>query len=329
MLRQVADAIRYCHDKKVIHRALSPQSIFVLVDKAGQPRVQIYNWHTGSRLADGSFSGLTNLTRQSARRPVARRSRARLSRSGSAHAGEEPNEAMDVFSLGALAYFLFGGQPPARDAAELEAKLKASPSRSLELREICDGVSESIATLVRESTRAGVIERCSLDDFLAYLDLILDELTRRENEVADPREAEKGNISFQWISSSSGGSAEAPAPSLLLVNKGDSRCVLKVARDQTFNRRLDEEFKTLGKLQSPNIVKVFDRYELNGLTAFTVELAGERTLARMLKEDGPPDLELLQRYGEELIRAVEYLDQQGIFHRDIKPENIGIGQEAA
>ena len=326
LLRQLADAIRYAHDKGVVHRALSPQSIFVLLDKAGQPRVQIYNWHTGSRLADGSFSGLANLTGSlHAAQLLEDPTRAFLAPE-TLIPGEEPSEAMDVFSLGALAYFLFSGQPPARDAAELEAKLKASPSRSLDLRGICDGVSESIATLVRESTRAGVMERYSLDDFLAHLELILEELTRPDNEVTDPREADKGDMLGNGfvVERRLGRGASAIA---LVVTKGEARCVLKVAKDQTYNRRLDVEFETLRKLQSPNIVKAFDRYEINGLTTFTVELAGERTLARLLKEEGPPDLELLQRYGADLIRAAEYLDQQGIFHRDIKPENIGIADK--
>ena len=324
LLRQVTDAIRYAHGKDVVHRSLSPQSIFVLLDKSGARRVQIYNWHTGSRLPDGSFSGLTNLTASlHAAQLLEDPARAYLAPEALTP-GEEPNEAMDVFSLGALAYYLFGGQTPARDAAELEAKLKASPSHSLEIREICDGVSESIATLVRESTRARVIERCTLGDFLTYLEIVLDELTRREDEVVDPHQAGNGDLLTNGfvVERVLGRGASAKA---LLGKKGDLRCVLKVAKDSSYNRRIDQEFETLRKLQSPNIVKAFERYELNGLSAFTVELAGERTLARLLKDEGPPDLELLQRYGEDLIRAVEYLDQQGIFHRDIKPENIGIG----
>lgn len=324
LLRQVADAIRYAHDKNVVHRALSPTSIFVLTDKAGQPRVQIYNWHTGTRLADGSFSGLTNLTASlHAAQMLEDPSRAYLAPE-TLIAGEEPSEAMDVFSLGALAYYLFGGQPPAADAAALEAKLKASPTRSLDVREIRDGVSEGIAALVRESTRASVPARCSLDDVIAHLDIILEELTRPENEVVDPNQAKNGDVLSNGfvVERVLGRGASAKA---LVVTKGETRCVLKVAKDPAFNRRLDAEFETLRKLQSPNIVKAFERYELNGLTTFTVELAGERTLARLLKDEGPPDLELLQRYGEDLIRAVEYLDQQGLFHRDIKPENIGIG----
>lgn len=324
LLRQVADAIRYAHDKNVVHRSLSPQSIFVLRNKKGETRVQLYNWQTVGRLTDGSFSGLTGLTVTThAWRMLEDPARAFLApETLTPH--EEPAKAMDVFSLGALAYFLFGNQPPALDAAELLEKLKASSSHSLELREVSDGISERIATLVRESTRASIVERCSLEEFLGYLDEILDELTRPENEVADPHDAQEGSVLSNGFKVERilgrGSSAKAQ-----LVTKGDLRCVLKVARDATFNRRLDLEFQTLKKLGSPNIVKVFERYELNGLTAFTVELAGERTLARMLKEDGPPDLELLQRYGEELISAVDYLDKEGVFHRDIKPENIGIG----
>lgn len=326
LLSQVADAIRYAHAKDVVHRALSPQSIFVLRDKEGRPRTQIYNWHTGSRLPDGSFSGLTNFS-------VSLHAGQMLEEPAGAYLapetltpGEEPTEAMDVFSLGALAYFLFGKQAPALDATELLEKLKASASRSLELREISDGVSERIALLVRESTLANVLERCSLDDFLDHVRAIMDDVTRPPNEVLDPHDAVEGSILSNGyaVERILGRGASAKA---LLVTKGDIRCVLKVARDSSFNRRLDHEFQVLKKLVSANIVKAFDRYELNGLTAFTVELAGERTLARMLKEDGPPDLELLQRYGEELITTVDYLDkEEGVFHRDIKPENIGIGE---
>jgi serine/threonine protein kinase len=41
MLRQIADAVRYSHHKKVLHRSLSPHSIFVLRDRDGHPKVQI------------------------------------------------------------------------------------------------------------------------------------------------------------------------------------------------------------------------------------------------------------------------------------------------
>ncbi len=41
MLRQIADAIRYAHRKRVIHRALGPQSILVMKDEGGKMKAEM------------------------------------------------------------------------------------------------------------------------------------------------------------------------------------------------------------------------------------------------------------------------------------------------
>lgn len=325
LLRQIAEAVRYAHDKKVIHRSLSPHSIFVLRTREGRPKVQIYNWQTATKLPDGSFCGLTHLTlTQHGAELVDDPTRAYLAPESFA-ADDAAAAPVDVFSLGALAYLLFGKEPPASDAADLLQKLRDSPTRSLDLRQIADGVPDSIADLVRLSARTSPAERCGVEDFVEQLDLILEELTRPANQVADPREADKGDTlsNGSVVERQLGRGASSIA---LLVNKGDERRVLKVARDPGFNQRLRAEFDVLKKLNFPNIVRVHEAFEFTPVFGFTVELAGERTLARSLKEDGTPGLELLQRYGEELLQTVQHLDAQGVFHRDIKPENIGISE---
>lgn len=47
-------------------------------------------------------------------------------------------------------------------------------------------------------------------------------------------------------------------------------------------------------------------------------------MGERLRQEGRLGLDLLQRFGEELISVVEYLEREGIPHRDIKPDNIGI-----
>ena len=39
-------------------------------------------------------------------------------------------------------------------------------------------------------------------------------------------------------------------------------------------------------------------------------------------------LDLMRRFGENLLSAVEYLEQEGVAHRDVKPDNIGIAKVA-
>ena len=54
--------------------------------------------------------------------------------------------------------------------------------------------------------------------------------------------------------------------------------------------------------------------------------AGARTLAEKIKDEGRLSLDMLQRFGEELMEAVNHLESEGVAHRDIKPENIGIAE---
>ena len=52
--------------------------------------------------------------------------------------------------------------------------------------------------------------------------------------------------------------------------------------------------------------------------------SGDETLAERLRKEGRLGLELLQRFGEDLLQAVASLERQGVAHRDIKPDNIGV-----
>ena len=55
-----------------------------------------------------------------------------------------------------------------------------------------------------------------------------------------------------------------------------------------------------------------------------LDKAGDETLAERLRKEGRPGLELLQRFGDDLLQAVASLERHGVAHRDIKPDNIGV-----
>jgi serine/threonine protein kinase len=107
-----------------------------------------------------------------------------------------------------------------------------------------------------------------------------------------------------------------------LVTLGKDQRVLKIARDIKYNQRLIDEFeilKQLKDLQFREVVKPFNLHYFEDLVGFTMESAGDDTLARWIKRDGRLDLTLLQRFGDDLLRTVQDLDEHGIAHRDIKP----------
>ncbi|HAV32186.1 MAG TPA: BREX system serine/threonine kinase PglW, partial [Planctomycetaceae bacterium] len=49
------------------------------------------------------------------------------------------------------------------------------------------------------------------------------------------------------------------------------------------------------------------------------------TLGQRLRKEGRLQIDLLQRFGEDLLGVVVHLEEQGIWHRDIKPDNIAVG----
>ncbi|HEY1067826.1 MAG TPA: NERD domain-containing protein, partial [Pirellulales bacterium] len=55
LLRQLAEIIRFAHDKKVVHRALCPQSILVL-NTGGRLRLKVFNWQVGYRAGTSTSS---------------------------------------------------------------------------------------------------------------------------------------------------------------------------------------------------------------------------------------------------------------------------------
>src|SRR5204862_723708 len=61
LLRQVADAIRYAHRKRVIHRALGPQSVLVTDAASPSPRLQVFDWQVGIREAASTSGRVTNV----------------------------------------------------------------------------------------------------------------------------------------------------------------------------------------------------------------------------------------------------------------------------
>src|SRR6516225_2688504 len=63
---------------------------------------------------------------------------------------------------------------------------------------------------------------------------------------------------------------------------------------------------------------------MNGRTVLVLQKAGDMTLASLLAKEGVPSLDLLQRYGDDLLSAISSLERHGVAHRDIKPDNIGV-----
>lgn len=324
LIRELAETIAYAHGRRLFHRALSPRCIQVVRPSRPEQRCVIGDWQTGTRASGGTLALTVEGTRH-VEQLVDEQAAAYLAPEALTQSEADP-ELLDVFSLGAIAFHVFTGQPPATSLSGLVALLQRDGA--LEVAGVLDGAGPALTDMVRASTAADASQRIeSVADFLVHLDLVEDEMTaplQTSEPEPSPLEAGKGDALGGFVVERRLGRGST-AVALLVTDADGQRRVLKVAADPDKNERVREEGAVLAALRDRTIVATYgEPIDLAGHAAIVLAYASEGTLAKRLREEGRLGLEMLQSWGQDLLSALNYLEQVGIPHRDIKPENLGI-----
>ena len=320
LTQQIAEAVRYAHEQRLYHRSLSPQSVFIKRRDGGGFSVKIANWATAEREYESESRQHSQLSHLSMF--VEEQANPYLALDGGAR-NEADAVYLDVFSLGSIAYLLFTGCAPAQSELELQDKL--SRGTGLQVTDALDGASQALQDLIQYATHPNVGSRLgSAADFLDYLNLVEDELTQPDNLCrGNPAEARPGEFFDGGLKVCKRLGRGASSVTFVVEHKGCER-VLKLAADPGHNARLRAESETLQKLHHQAIVAHHETRDLLGHTGLIIDYASDGTLSRRLREQGPVQLELLERFGDDLLGALCHLEEKGIAHRDIKPENLGL-----
>lgn len=328
LVRELADALTWAHGQGLYHRTLTPAAVLVVRPDDDAPTLKIFNWQAGA-LAEATKPGETLTWHDYVQVGLGRRDENTVYLAPELRGGGRPDHALlDVFSLGALAYYLLSGRAPAETPEELLQRLR--DAQGLRLSAVVDGVDDDLDVLIQLATSPDLADRPLAGDFLRDVEDILGRLSEESEQPdtgrwAHPLEAERGaelEGGFQ-VHRRLGSGSTALA---LQVERGGRVGVLKVARDVALNDRLRQEGEVLRRLRHQHVVELLDVVEVSGHAALFLELAGEQTLSERIRKEGALTLDLLQRFGEELLVVVDWLEQQGIPHRDFKPENVGVGE---
>lgn len=318
LVRKLAETLRHAHRKSLYHRALAPQHVTVTGD-ASEAHLRIRDWQTATRQL-GTTSGATTSGTEHVAERVSEQAHVYLAPETLRLPDAQPGPA-DIWSLGAVSLLILTGQPPAADVEGLHQLLREQGS--LTLAAAMDAAPSELDLVVRGATMADATSRfVSVDEFLEFLDLALEKLTAPEEK--DPIDAGRGDeIAGEWKVVRRFGSGSTAV--VMLTERDGTQEVLKIARDDEHAARLRGEHEVLEGLRDRTIVESYGLETLAGRTVLRLE-AALGTLAEELRETGALSLDLLERYGRDLLDALVLLDEEGVAHRDIKPENLGIAE---
>lgn len=346
LVRQVAEALAHAHTRRVSHRALTARSILVRSDlqSAETPRLVVGHWQSGSRQL------ATRLTTHApAESTLGDQLFERLDVDEQVYLAPESftvdapdGNALDVFSLGAIAHLLLSGEPPASDLVERERML--TENRGLQLSAAIDGLPDDLETFVAMATDPVPANRPTIRELLDLLDGALEQLTAPDSTVtdadpsgeaeaptADPLAAHQGDVlDGGWRVDRRLGSGSTAVALLCSRPGAASPEVLKVAKDEEFAERLRDEARALTDLRHIGIVELLGVERVGGRTTLRLAPAGDPedrnglTLADRLVTQGRLGLDLLDRFGDDLLEIIGVLESEGVPHRDIKPDNLGV-----
>jgi len=99
------------------------------------------------------------------------------------------------------------------------------------------------------------------------------------------------------------------------------------AHDPAFVARFTREAYAAAQLTHHNIVQIHDIGVERDVHFFSMELVSGRTLAAMIKRDGPLDPEVAASLALQAARGLKFAHDHGMIHRDVKPENLLINDE--
>ncbi|KRV48655.1 serine/threonine protein kinase [Wenjunlia vitaminophila] len=336
MVRQLAEALRYAHNRSLHHRALAARSVYVTCRTDGsRPELRITDWQTAARDFDTNTTVLRSVGRSTL-------DAALIEDASQVYLAPETDQPytdpadLDIFGLGAISHLVLTGQAPAPQRSGLLERLRTDGG--LHLYAVADGFTDALDDLVFQATRSDVNERLSsTEDFLSLLDQAEQAALVPEPATApavDPLEALPGqSLDAEWSVARVLGTG-ATARALLVTRETEDddgepvreERVFKVALDESKDERLRAEAHALGQVGGGNVVRLRGDglRQIGPRTVLELEYAGQESLGARLRAEGRLSPHLLERFGDDLFRALDQLAAKGVRHRDLKPDNLGI-----
>lgn len=113
------------------------------------------------------------------------------------------------------------------------------------------------------------------------------------------------------------------------AERGGEVCALKrpltaLLEDPEFLERFLREAEIGRTLHHPNIIRIFERGDVDGVPYFTMELVGGETLQSHVRRNGAMAPRAAARVIAQVAEALDYAHLKGVIHRDLKPSNIMI-----
>jgi serine/threonine protein kinase len=242
--------------------------------------------------------------------------------------------ATDVFALGAVLFHMIAGELPFTGSF-VQMAFQRAQGKHARLRDKVADAPPALDALVEQLLAREPKERPTAAEVARVLSKFADEEPAPPSSATgllpalDPRTLAAGGQLGPFAIEGKLGAGGMGA--VYRARRADGRAVaLKiVARglDPDATKRFAREARALTEVEHPNVVRLVDAGESQGLSWIAMELVSGKSLEELVVAEGPlPEARLLD-VGDSVAAGLEALHAHGIVHRDVKPQNVMVGPD--
>ncbi|KAJ8629806.1 hypothetical protein MRB53_023129 [Persea americana] len=115
------------------------------------------------------------------------------------------------------------------------------------------------------------------------------------------------------------------------VETGEKRAIKVISKDRVVKDKMTEQIKreisTMKLVKHPNVVHLFEVMASKSKIYFVLEYVTGGELFSKIAKQGRLREEEARRYFQQLINAVDYCHNKGVYHRDLKLENLLLDED--